>query len=228
MTERIDSRFHDGNGVQVLLPGERQWISFGWVGGLMNTFPMLALGDETAPASASPRPSTSPSRAPRAKPATSYGAIEPRRQSVRPRRLPTSIPNRAHAPERRRAVLDDQAVPCCSRRRAAPPPSSPHGNSPSNGSPTPSWPPGRRDGQWGNYREPRDRRRRRLQHHQRRHGHRRAGPGVGLFRRTRVTWRSPRRPPTTTTSATSSDRASPPAPAPTSCRTPTPKPPPAS
>jgi hypothetical protein len=46
MTERIDNRWHEGQDHQFYCPENAQWISFGWVGGLMNTFPMLALGDD--------------------------------------------------------------------------------------------------------------------------------------------------------------------------------------
>ncbi|NQV35764.1 MAG: hypothetical protein HQ515_23940, partial [Phycisphaeraceae bacterium] len=46
MTERIDSRWHAGKDHQFYCPENAQWISFGWVGGLINTFPMLALGDD--------------------------------------------------------------------------------------------------------------------------------------------------------------------------------------
>jgi hypothetical protein len=46
MTERIDSRWHEGEKFQFYCPENANWISFGWIGGLMNTFPMLALGDE--------------------------------------------------------------------------------------------------------------------------------------------------------------------------------------
>jgi len=43
----IDGMF-TGNGGSRYYPDENaSWISFGWVGGLMNTFPMLALGDAT-------------------------------------------------------------------------------------------------------------------------------------------------------------------------------------
>lgn len=45
MTRRIDSRFHEGKEFRFYCPENAAWISFGWVGGLMNTFPMLALGD---------------------------------------------------------------------------------------------------------------------------------------------------------------------------------------
>jgi hypothetical protein len=45
MTNRIDSRFYEGKEFQFYCPENAEWISFGWIGGLMNTFPMLALGD---------------------------------------------------------------------------------------------------------------------------------------------------------------------------------------
>ena len=44
MTARIDSRFHAGAN-QFYCPENAPWISYGWIGGMMNTFPMLALGD---------------------------------------------------------------------------------------------------------------------------------------------------------------------------------------
>lgn len=44
MTGRIDSRFYDGK-YKFYCPENAEWISFGWIGGLMNTYPMLALGD---------------------------------------------------------------------------------------------------------------------------------------------------------------------------------------
>jgi hypothetical protein len=46
MTNRIDSRWHAGREHQFYCPENAQWISFGWIGGLMNTFPMLALDDD--------------------------------------------------------------------------------------------------------------------------------------------------------------------------------------
>ncbi len=45
MTQRIDSRFYDGQESRFYCPENAAWISFGWVGGLMDTFPMLAQGD---------------------------------------------------------------------------------------------------------------------------------------------------------------------------------------
>lgn len=46
MAKRIDSRFYDGKEFKFYCPENANWISFGWVGGLMDTFPMLALGDD--------------------------------------------------------------------------------------------------------------------------------------------------------------------------------------
>jgi len=46
MTDRIDSRWHAGPVHKFYCPENAKWISFGWVGGLMNTFPMLVLGDD--------------------------------------------------------------------------------------------------------------------------------------------------------------------------------------
>ncbi|WP_316794312.1 hypothetical protein [Pedobacter frigoris] len=45
MTQRIDSRWFQGKEFQFYKPENADWISFGWIGGLMNTFPMIALGD---------------------------------------------------------------------------------------------------------------------------------------------------------------------------------------
>ena len=45
MAQRIDSRFHNGPEFKFYCPENAAWISFGWIGGLMNTFPMLVLGD---------------------------------------------------------------------------------------------------------------------------------------------------------------------------------------
>ena len=46
MTERIDARWHEGEEFQYYANENATWISFGWVGGLINTYPMLALGDD--------------------------------------------------------------------------------------------------------------------------------------------------------------------------------------
>ncbi len=45
MTERIDSRWYEDEKFQFYCPENANWISFGWIGGLMNTFPMIALED---------------------------------------------------------------------------------------------------------------------------------------------------------------------------------------
>jgi len=46
MTKRIDDRWYADEKFQFYCPENANWISFGWIGGLMNTFPMLTLGDE--------------------------------------------------------------------------------------------------------------------------------------------------------------------------------------
>lgn len=46
MTERVDGRWYEDDQFQFYCPENANWISFGWIGGLMNTFPMLALGDD--------------------------------------------------------------------------------------------------------------------------------------------------------------------------------------
>jgi len=46
MTDRIDARWHEGDEYRFYCPENATWISFGWVGGLINTYPMLALGDD--------------------------------------------------------------------------------------------------------------------------------------------------------------------------------------
>lgn len=45
MTRNIDERYHKGKDFQFYCPENAQWMSYGWVGGLINTYPMLALGD---------------------------------------------------------------------------------------------------------------------------------------------------------------------------------------
>jgi hypothetical protein len=45
MTERIDGRWYEDERFQFYCPENADWISFGWIGGLMNTYPMIALGD---------------------------------------------------------------------------------------------------------------------------------------------------------------------------------------
>ena len=46
MTHNIDKRYYEGEKGSFYCPENANWISFGWIGGLMNTFPMLVLGDE--------------------------------------------------------------------------------------------------------------------------------------------------------------------------------------
>ncbi|HEV2483618.1 MAG TPA: hypothetical protein VGS79_28325, partial [Puia sp.] len=46
MTKRIDHRFYNGSH-SFYCPENATWISYGWIGGLMDTFPMLVLGDQS-------------------------------------------------------------------------------------------------------------------------------------------------------------------------------------
>ena len=46
MVRNIDDRYHVGDQWEYYCPENADWISYGWIGGLMNTYPMLALGDE--------------------------------------------------------------------------------------------------------------------------------------------------------------------------------------
>ncbi len=46
MCNNIDKRYHENEKYQFYCPENANWISFGWIGGLINTFPMLALGDK--------------------------------------------------------------------------------------------------------------------------------------------------------------------------------------
>lgn len=45
MTSNIDRRYMKCDDWEFYRPENADWISFGWIGGLMNTYPMLALGD---------------------------------------------------------------------------------------------------------------------------------------------------------------------------------------
>ncbi|MDE6499346.1 MAG: hypothetical protein K2K83_01395, partial [Rikenella sp.] len=45
MERNIESRYHVGPAGEYYCPENADWISYGWIGGLMNTYPMLALGD---------------------------------------------------------------------------------------------------------------------------------------------------------------------------------------
>lgn len=46
MVKNIDERYHVGEQWEYYCPENADWISYGWIGGLMNTYPMLVLGDE--------------------------------------------------------------------------------------------------------------------------------------------------------------------------------------
>ena len=46
MVKNIDRRFCVNGNNKFYCPENAEWISYGWVGGLMNTFPILALGDQ--------------------------------------------------------------------------------------------------------------------------------------------------------------------------------------
>ncbi|MFV0505284.1 MAG: hypothetical protein ACK5L5_01030 [Bacteroidales bacterium] len=45
MTKNIDDRYYVGKQWQYYCPENADWMSYGWIGGLMNTYPMLALDD---------------------------------------------------------------------------------------------------------------------------------------------------------------------------------------
>jgi len=47
MTQRIDERYYKDSINEFYYPENAKWISFGWIGGLMNTFPMIALNDDS-------------------------------------------------------------------------------------------------------------------------------------------------------------------------------------
>ena len=46
MVQNIEERYFEGAKGSYYCPENADWISYGWIGGLMNTYPMLALGDE--------------------------------------------------------------------------------------------------------------------------------------------------------------------------------------
>lgn len=46
MVRNIDERYHVNELGEYYCPENADWMSYGWIGGLMNTYPMLALGDE--------------------------------------------------------------------------------------------------------------------------------------------------------------------------------------
>ena len=45
MVKDIDERYHKGSQWEYYCPENADWMSYGWIGGLMNTYPMLGLGD---------------------------------------------------------------------------------------------------------------------------------------------------------------------------------------
>lgn len=46
MVKNIDERYYQGEHGAYYCPENADWLSYGWIGGLINTYPMLALGDE--------------------------------------------------------------------------------------------------------------------------------------------------------------------------------------
>lgn len=46
MVRNIEERYHEGEKWQYYCPENADWMSYGWIGGLINTYPMLALGDD--------------------------------------------------------------------------------------------------------------------------------------------------------------------------------------
>lgn len=45
MVRNIDERYYKGSQWEYYCPENADWMSYGWIGGLMNTYPMLGLGD---------------------------------------------------------------------------------------------------------------------------------------------------------------------------------------
>ena len=45
MVRNIDERYYEGAEGSFYCPENADWMSYGWVGGLINTYPMLGLGD---------------------------------------------------------------------------------------------------------------------------------------------------------------------------------------
>lgn len=45
MNRNIDMRYFKNDSVEFYRPETADWMSYGWIGGLINTYPMLALGD---------------------------------------------------------------------------------------------------------------------------------------------------------------------------------------
>lgn len=46
MVKNIDERYYEGEHWAYYCPENADWLSYGWIGGLINTYPMLALNDE--------------------------------------------------------------------------------------------------------------------------------------------------------------------------------------
>ena len=46
MDRNIDARYFQKDSVEFYRPETADWMSYGWIGGLINTYPMLALGDD--------------------------------------------------------------------------------------------------------------------------------------------------------------------------------------
>ncbi len=46
MNRNIDGRYLEGDKWQYYCPEAADWMAYGWIGGLINTYPMLVLGDE--------------------------------------------------------------------------------------------------------------------------------------------------------------------------------------
>ncbi len=46
MVRNIDERYYVGKQWEYYCPENADWMSYGWIGGLINTYPMLTLGDE--------------------------------------------------------------------------------------------------------------------------------------------------------------------------------------
>lgn len=46
MVRNIEGRYHEGKKWQYYCPENADWMSYGWIGGLISTYPMLALGDD--------------------------------------------------------------------------------------------------------------------------------------------------------------------------------------
>ena len=225
MTGRIDSHWHEGAAGQYYCPENSDNLCLGWIGGLMNTFPMLALGDEMHRERVT---KTFDFAIPAAQGKSGYFLA-----TVHPDGKASGrdwFPNQPIVLTRQNADVlywmikqftAAQGAGPCRRHQACMGTSRETAGTGVCEHLETSRP-------MGQLCEPRDRRHRHLQFHQRRHGHRRTGLGLGVFQRAGISGGRPRRPPTIITTRTSSRKASPMVPAPTSCRTPTRRPPPVS